>query len=156
LTCYSHTTISGGIAIQAGFLVSFKQLVPEHTVAIAKGLVRMRVKHFPAIFLLANTISGIILGTETAMYLAYFGFLTAWVYLRFFRVSPSLVSAATGDGSVTKGDASETFAFAHFFPEPMHPPVAWTMHTVLRAGHRCRQRASQRSRRGRSAQYHEP
>jgi hypothetical protein len=123
LTCYSHTTISGGIAIQAGFLVSFKQLVPEHTVAIAKGLVRMRVKHFPAIFLLANTISGIILGTETAMYLAYFGFLTAWVYLRFFRVSP-LVSAATGDGSVTKGDASETFAFAHFFPEPMHTPVA--------------------------------
>jgi hypothetical protein len=104
--------------------VSFKQLVPEHTVAIARGLVRMRVKHFPAIFLLANTISGIVLGTETAMYLAYFGFMTAWVYLRFFRVSPSLVSAATGDGSVTKGDASETFAFAHFFPEPIHTPMA--------------------------------
>ena len=65
-----NTTISGGIAIQAGFLVSFKQLVPEHTVAIAKGLVRMRVKHFPAIFLLTNTVSGIILGTETAMFLA--------------------------------------------------------------------------------------
>jgi hypothetical protein len=104
--------------------VSFKQLVPEHTVAIAKGLIRMRVKHFPAIFLAANTISGIIIGTETAMYLAYFGFMTAWVYLRFFRVSPSLVSAATGDGSVTRGDASETFAFAHFFPEPIHTPVA--------------------------------
>ncbi|KAL6711305.1 hypothetical protein ACN47E_005836 [Coniothyrium glycines] len=118
-----HTTISGGIAIQAGFLVAFKQLVPEHTVAIAKGLVRMRVKHFPAIFLLANTISGIILGTETAMFLAYFGFLTAWVYLRFFRVSPSLSSAATGDGSIIKGDASDTFAFAHFFPEPIQTPV---------------------------------
>jgi hypothetical protein len=124
LTPHSHTTISGGIAIQAGFLVSFKQLVPEHTVAIAKGLIRMRVKHFPAIFLLANTISGIVLGTETAMFLAYFGFLTAWVYLRFFRVSPSLVSAATGDGSVTKGDASDTFAFAHFFPEPIYTPLA--------------------------------
>jgi hypothetical protein len=124
LTYYSHTTISGGIAIQAGFLVSFKQLVPEHTVAIAKGLVRMRVKHFPAIFLLANTISGIILGTETAMFLAYFGFMTAWVYLRFFRISPSLVSSATGDGSVTRGDASDTFAFAHFFPEPIHTPLA--------------------------------
>ncbi|KAH7398882.1 eukaryotic integral membrane protein-domain-containing protein [Phaeosphaeria sp. MPI-PUGE-AT-0046c] len=119
-----HTTISGGIAFQAGFLVSFKQLVPEHTVAIAKGLVRMRVKHFPAIFLLTNTISGIILGTETAMFLAYFGFMTAWVYLRFFRVSPSLVSAATGDGSVTRGDASDTFAFAHFFPEPIYTPLA--------------------------------
>jgi hypothetical protein len=104
--------------------VSFKQLVPEHTVAIAKGLVRMRVKHFPAIFLLANTLSGLIIGTETAMFLAYFGFMTAWVYLRFFRVSPSLSSAATGDGSVIRGDASDTFAFAHFFPEPIHTPVA--------------------------------
>jgi hypothetical protein len=84
----------------------------------------MRVKHFPAIFLLANTISGIVLGTETAMFLAYFGFMTAWVYLRFFRVSPSLLSTTTGDGSVTKGDASDTFAFAHFFPEPIYTPLA--------------------------------
>lgn len=120
---HSNTTISGGIAIQAGFLVSFKQLVPEHTVAIAKGLIRMRVKHFPAIFLLANTISGIALGTETAMFLAWFGFFTAWVYLRFYRISPSMSSAATGDGSVIKGDASDTFAFAHFFPEPIQTPV---------------------------------
>lgn len=128
LTCLllmvnSRTTISGGIAIQAGFLVSFKQLVPEHTVAIAKGLIRMRVKHFPAIFLLANTISGVVIGTETAMFLAYFGFMTAWVYLRFYRVSPSFSSAATGDGSVIRGDASDTFAFAHFFPEPIQTPM---------------------------------
>ena len=119
----SRTTISGGIAIQAAFLVSFKQLVPEHTVAIAKGLVRMRVKHFPAIFLLANTISGLVLGTETAMFLAWFGFMTAWVYLRFYRISPSLSSAATGDGSVIRGDASDTFSFAHFFPEPIQTPL---------------------------------
>ena len=97
--------------------------MPEHTVAIAKGLIRMRVKHFPAIFLLANTISGIALGTETAMFLAWFGFFTAWVYLRFYRVSPSLSSAATGDGSIIKGDASDTFAFAHFFPEPIQTPL---------------------------------
>jgi hypothetical protein len=50
--------------------------------------------------------------------------MTAWVYLRFFRISPSLVSSATGDGSVTRGDASDTFAFAHFFPEPIHTPLA--------------------------------
>lgn len=117
------TTISGAIAIQAGFLVAFKQLVPEHTVAIAKGLIRMRVKHFPAIFLAANTLSGIIIGTETAMFLAYFGFLTAWIYLRFYRVSPSLSSTATGDGSIIRGDASDTFSFAHFFPEPLQTPI---------------------------------
>jgi len=112
------------VAIQAGFLVAFKQLVPEHTVAIAKGLIRMRVKHFPAIFLLANTLSGVVFGTETALFLAWFGFFTAWVYLRFYRTSPSLSSAATGDGSVIHGDASDTFAFAYFFPEPIHTPIA--------------------------------
>lgn len=83
----------------------------------------MRVKHFPAIFLLANTLSAIVLGTETAMFLAYFGFMTAWVYLRFYRRTPSLSSAATGDASVIKGDASDTFAFAHFFPEPLQTPI---------------------------------
>ncbi|KAF2197926.1 DUF1751-domain-containing protein [Delitschia confertaspora ATCC 74209] len=128
-----NTTISGGVAIQGAFLVSFKQLVPEHTVAIAKGLIRMRVKHFPAIFLLANTISGLVFGTETAMFLAWFGFLTAWVYLRFYRTSPSLSSAATGDGTVIKGDASDTFAFAHFFPEPIHTPVAAVSEQIYNA-----------------------
>lgn len=84
----------------------------------------MRVKHFPAIFLLANTLSALVLGTETAMFLAYFGFITAWVYLRFYRLSPSLSAAATADASFIKGDASDTFAFAHFFPEPLHTPIA--------------------------------
>jgi hypothetical protein len=83
----------------------------------------MRVKHFPAIFLLTNTVSGLILGTETAMFLAYFGFMTAWIYLRFYRLSPSLSSTATGDGSVIRGDASDTFSFAHFFPEPIQTPL---------------------------------
>lgn len=83
----------------------------------------MRVKHFPAVFLLANTLSGILFGTETAMFLTWFGFMTSWVYLRFYRISPSLSSAATGDGSVIKGDASDTFAFAHFFPEPLQTPI---------------------------------
>ncbi|KAF2141285.1 uncharacterized protein K452DRAFT_228950 [Aplosporella prunicola CBS 121167] len=116
-------TVSGGIAIQAGFLVSFKQLVPEHTVSIFKGAIRMRVKHFPAIFLVANTISGLLFGTETAMFLSWFGFLTAWTYLRFYRRSPSLSATTTGEDSFVKGDASDTFSFAHFFPEPLQTPV---------------------------------
>lgn len=123
LTHSSATSINGGIAIQAGFLVAFKQLVPEHTVTIAKGLVQIRVKHFPAVFLLANTISGILLGTDTAMILSWIGFLTSWTYLRFYRLSPSL-SATTGEGSSIRGDASDTFAFAYFFPDVVHVPVA--------------------------------
>ena len=123
---HSTTSISGGIAIQAGFLVSFKQLVPEHTISLLRSLIRIRVKHLPAIFLIANTFSGFALGTDTAMMLAWLGFLTSWAYLRFYRVTPTL-STSTGQGAGSegiRGDASDTFAFAYFFPDAVHAPVA--------------------------------
>jgi hypothetical protein len=83
----------------------------------------MRVKHFPAIFLVANLLSGMILRTETAMLLSWLGFLTSWVYLRFYRVSP-LLTISTDNSVTIRGDASDTFAFAYFFPEPLHTPLA--------------------------------
>ena len=99
--------------------------MPEHTINVASGIIRLRVKHFPAIFLLANTISGVLLGTETAMFLAWLGFFISWNYLRFFRVAPVLSAATGGENTSTmKGDASDTFAFAEFFPEPMRTPIA--------------------------------
>jgi hypothetical protein len=96
-------------------------LVPEHTVNVANGLIKMRVKHFPAVFLLLNTISGIILGTDTAMLLAWIGFVSSWTYLRFFRVSPVVDIASTGDSSTSRGDASDTFSFAAFWPDIVQP-----------------------------------
>ena len=112
----------GSIAIQASFLVAFKQLVPEHTVTILRGLFKARVKHFPAVFLFANTLSAIILGTRAAALLAWLGFLAGWTHLRFFKRQPDL---STADGSGTlRGDASETFAFAYFWPDAVHGPVA--------------------------------
>lgn len=114
--------ICGGISIQASFLVAFKQLVPEHTVTVFKGLVQMRVKHFPAVFLLLNTISGIFLGTETAAILAWIGLLTSWTYLRFFKRQPDLTGTST-TGLGIKGDASETFSFACLFPDVIQPPI---------------------------------
>lgn len=113
-------TISGGLPLQASFLVSLKQLVPEHTVSLFRTLIRIRVKHFPAIFLLLNTVAAILLGTYTALLLSWFGFFTSWIYLRFFRVSPSTLE---GQETTVKGDASDTFAFAFFFPEPIHAPL---------------------------------
>ncbi|KAL4892605.1 rhomboid family protein [Aspergillus ambiguus] len=116
--------ICGGISIQASFLVAFKQLVPEHTVTIFKGLVKMRVKHFPALFLLLNTISGLLFGTHVAAVLAWLGLLTSWTYLRFFKRQPDLTGTST-DGLGIKGDASETFAFACLFPDAIQPPIAF-------------------------------
>lgn len=120
----SLTQICGGISIQASFLVAFKQLVPEHTVTIFKGLVKMRVKHFPALFLLLNTISGVAFGTDTAAVLAWLGLLTSWTYLRFFKRQPDLTGTST-NGLGIRGDASETFAFAGLFPDAIQPPIAF-------------------------------
>jgi hypothetical protein len=81
------------------------------------------VKHFPAIFLAANTISGVVLFTDTAAILSWLGFLTSWTYLRFYKRQPDLTGTSTG-GSTIRGDASETFAFAYFWPDVVHAPVA--------------------------------
>jgi membrane associated rhomboid family serine protease len=120
----SLTQICGGVALQASFLVAFKQLVPEHTVTILKGIVKMRVKHFPAIFLLLNTFSGIVFGTDTAAILAWIGLLASWTYLRFYKYQPDLTGTST-NGLGFKGDASETFTFATFFPDVMQPPISF-------------------------------
>ncbi len=115
--------IQGSVALQGAFLVAFKQLVPEHTVTILKGIVKIRVKHFPAIFLAANTISGFVLGTDSALILAWAGFLTSWTYLRFYKKQVDLAGTSTG-GNTISGDASETFAFAYFWPDVIQPPIA--------------------------------
>ncbi|KAK3699195.1 hypothetical protein LTR37_016556 [Vermiconidia calcicola] len=120
------TPIQGLLAVEAGFLVALKQLVPEHTVSLFKGALRVRIKHFPAIFVLANMLSGPLLGTDTAFWLSLIGFLVSWIYLRFFRISEiSASSSATGgEGVRMKGDASDTFAFVAFFPDAIHPVLA--------------------------------
>ncbi|KAI4089722.1 MAG: hypothetical protein LQ344_005183 [Seirophora lacunosa] len=115
--------IQGSVALQGAFIVAFKQLVPEHTVTILRGAVKIRVKHFPSLFLAANSLSGILLGTDTALVLAWVGFLTSWTYLRFYKKQPDLSSASTG-GNQLRGDASETFAFACFWPDAIQGPVA--------------------------------
>lgn len=114
----------GGIALQSAFLVAFKQLVPEHTVAIAKGIVKVRVKHFPAVFLLVHSIAGLALGAYPSFMLAWSGFFVSWIYLRFYKSTANYALAATGRSSAIRGDASDTFSFASFFPEPLSSPVA--------------------------------
>lgn len=94
----------------------------------------MRVKHFPAVFVLANMISGPLLGTYTAMWLVLFGFLTSWIHLRFFRISEITSAATGGEGVSMVGDASDTFSFVAFFPDAMHPylsPVCDGIYSIL-------------------------
>ena len=85
---------------------------------------RIRVKHFPALFLLVQTLFSLVFGNGSAMFLTWSGFMTSWIYLRFYRRTRLLSTTITGDGSIIRGDASETFAFAHFFPDPLYMPVS--------------------------------
>jgi hypothetical protein len=132
---HSPTPINGMLALSAAFLVSLKQLVPEHTVSLFNSLLRIRIKHFPALFVLANMLSGPLLGTDTAFWLAMFGFLTGWLYLRFYRISDIGATAESGSatGGVMKGDPSETFAFVSFFPDVFHPVFAPVCDSVFNA-----------------------
>lgn len=111
--------------------MAFKQLVPEHTVTILKGVVKIRVKHFPSIFLTANTLSGFVFGTDKALVLAWLGFFTSWIYLRFFKTQTDLSGAGTA-GSRVRGDASDTFAFAYFWPDAIQPPIAAVADSVYK------------------------
>ncbi|KAL1956297.1 hypothetical protein VTO42DRAFT_7470 [Malbranchea cinnamomea] len=128
----STSAFSGGTAIQAAFLVAFKQLVPEHTVTVAKGIVKMRVKHFPAIFLAVNALGAIFLWTHVAFNLSWLGFLAGWAYLRFYKRQPDLTGTSTS-GAGIKGDPSDTFAFASFFPDAMQPAVSFVADKVFAA-----------------------
>ena len=111
------------------FLVAFKQLVPEHTVTLLKGIAKIRVKHFPAIFLVANTVSGVVLHTSIAATLCWVGFFASWTYLRFYKIQPDLTGTSTG-GKELRGDASETFAFAYFWPDVLHGPISAVSNTI--------------------------
>lgn len=118
------TTIAGTIPLQISFLVAFSQLVPAHTVTLFRGILSLRVPRFPLVYLgLVLVLSLTPLLTVASFLLAVFGLVTSWTYLRFYKtVFPDLDSSQTPYS--LRGDASETFAFAEFFPAPAKPLVA--------------------------------
>ena len=106
--------------------------MPEHTVTILKGVIKIRVKHFPAMFLAANTISGIAFGTDTALVLAWLGFVVGWTYLRFYKRHPDLSGVSTEWDGI-RGDASETFTFTSFWPDAVQSPIALVADSIYNA-----------------------
>ncbi|RYO85962.1 hypothetical protein DL764_009081 [Monosporascus ibericus] len=120
---WTLTTIAGTIPLQISFLVAFSQLVPAHTVTLFRGVFSLRVPRFPLLYLgLVTVLSLTPLLTSASLFLAIFGFITSWTYLRFYKtVFPDLDSSQP---TSMRGDASETFAFAEFFPGPIKPLVA--------------------------------
>ncbi|EMR08927.1 hypothetical protein PNEG_02708 [Pneumocystis murina B123] len=111
-------SIYGGYALYAGFLVALKQLIPEHVISFFKGIIRIRIKYTPALYIFIMPFIGLLVRDESLGILSWLGFLSSWIYLRFFKWNtPNLLSHLTFD---LRGDTSETFAFSYFFPEPIH------------------------------------
>ncbi|KAG0048856.1 hypothetical protein BGZ83_006254 [Gryganskiella cystojenkinii] len=106
-----ETQAYGLTGVLAGFLIGFKQLVPEHKVTLW-GFLSVRVKSLPLLFSIVMIIQALITQSQIQLLIALYGLSFAWLYSRFFRVQDGI-----------RGDRSETFSFASFFPEFVQPPV---------------------------------
>lgn len=120
---WTLTSVNGTIPLQISFLVAFSQLVPTHTVTLFRGIVSMRVPRFPLLHILEVSLLSLTpLLSSASFFLVLLGFMTSWTYLRFYK--PAFPDLESSQPTSLRGDASETFAFAEFFPSPLKPLVA--------------------------------
>lgn len=109
-----YAEISGFQGILAGLLVALKQVIPETEVTLLQ-LLKLRAKHLAGIFVVVSLVASIILGCVMKLLPpVVLGALTGWLYLRYLQVK--------GDGAL-KGDPSDEFRFATFFPEIAQPTI---------------------------------
>ncbi|KAI1287339.1 Transmembrane protein [Halotydeus destructor] len=117
--------------------VTAKQLMPD-SVIVSTAYGKMKNDNVPLTGLLSalvlyllNLISGM------SVICCLYGLLTAWVYLRFVQFHPT---------NGTRGDLSDSFSFATFFPNVLQPPVALISNTIyqfLVKIHVCSERSRQ-------------
>ncbi|KAI1892920.1 hypothetical protein AGOR_G00138480 [Albula goreensis] len=105
-----------------GVLVALKQTMGDMTVL---RVPQVRLKVAPMLVLLALAVLRLTTLLETTAPLAAYGYgvLSGWVYLRFYQKH-----------SRGRGDMSDHFAFASFFPEILQPVVglvAGLVHSIL-------------------------
>ncbi|KAJ3416511.1 hypothetical protein HDV05_001248 [Chytridiales sp. JEL 0842] len=73
-------------------------------------VISIRVKHFPSIIIAVVFVLFAVGIVHVTFYEVFFGVLVSWIHIRFFKVQDGI-----------RGDRSETFAFASFFPQALHP-----------------------------------
>lgn len=121
--------LGGGISYYFGFLVVFKQLIPEHNIVLFQGLVNFRVKHLPFTALVVVVLwSALVTRSLYPVVPSVNSFIVSYTYLRFFQsfaVDPLLpITSASSDAansSLITGDASDTFQLVEFFPSITKP-----------------------------------
>jgi len=109
---YLFMDFGGFWGVLGGYLVAFKQAFPQRRLPFF-GLAIVESRHGPLLYvagLYGLYMAGVFPSFRPVM--AAFGVLAAWIYLRFYQEK---------EGG--KGDASETFCFADFFPMALQPAV---------------------------------
>lgn len=106
----------GQMTVQIGVLVAFTQIIPEHQVQLF-GAIRARVKSIPMAYLTFSTVM-CLLGFQCPYIVIQFGWLVAYIWLRFYKKNTDV-----GSGGPAYGDRSETFAFINWFPPFAHTPL---------------------------------
>jgi hypothetical protein len=105
----------GMIGLVCGYVVAVKQYHPDSVPFPPPTPPTLRVKHVPltvATVFLVLSLCGVI--SYASLWLVLNGISSSWIYLRFFQRNQQ--------GS--RGDMSESFSFASFFPEPIQPALA--------------------------------
>lgn len=121
-----YTPVCGFQGAISGMLVAVKQAIPESEVKVFNRM-RFKVKLLPFAFVLVLSIIAFISG-HVLKYIPFvlYGTYCAWFYLRYFHSMPD---------SGLRGDPSEQFDFASFFPDRLQPAVgmiAFQCHKLFR------------------------
>ncbi|ODV75042.1 uncharacterized protein CYBJADRAFT_161517 [Cyberlindnera jadinii NRRL Y-1542] len=122
---FFNIPVDGNLCLLVSYLVVLKQLIPEHSVVLFKGVLQFRVKHIPFFVLIVVTVISSVTASSSPALQAWIGLIASWTYLRFFQssVADPLLPQHNNVVGVRRiyGDASETFSFVHFFPDVFAP-----------------------------------
>jgi len=114
-----ETKICGLSAFIGGVFVALKQLLPEEVISSLPFL-HIRVKHLPFTAFVICLIMTLLKFTGAPTLLLFSnGMLVSWIYLRFYQLHTTI-----------RGDLSDGFTFASFFPEIAQPAVAILANTI--------------------------
>jgi len=105
-------TFSGMAGIFGGISVAFKQIMPDHKIDLM--IAEIRVEMIPSLLLFASCIFAVVgVLPLTSPLQTVSGIIIGWVYLRFYQPR----------GKGVRGDMSEHFSFASFFPVSARPAI---------------------------------
>lgn len=121
-----YDPICGFQACLAALLVGIKQALPDNEITVFSSI-QFKANYLPSLYILAAIVLGILTSTTLKLVpFALFGTYVAWFYLRFFAYRAD---------SFLRGDPSQDFRFASFFPmviQPAADEVARVCSTVTR------------------------